>query len=206
MGVLYFAKCRKKRGDLARYRVYISPNVTKRESWRDIRRLFFCQADLVGVNGKDMRHPVFEGIVFQLVTDGKVKADGVIVGLHPVRHNLIDRAPEFIPGIIGPDFESADDKPGQPVEFAGTLKVPEHAIDAVQIFPGVFHEQDLPGSIDIRYGAGEAFDGLEVAADQLTFGRSCPVLLLRLGGILHFLSGERLANGKDRGHLDGFGL
>ena len=148
--------------------------------------VFFCQAYLVGGDEKGMGDAVFEGIVFFLVTDGEVEADGVGIGFDPFGDDVIDGAAELFAGVIGLYFETADHQAGQTVQLAGTLQVPEHTVNAIKIFPGVFHEQDLSGGIDIRDGTGNAFDGLEVAADKLAFCGPGPVLSLCRRGVLHF--------------------
>src|SRR5580698_1328918 len=119
-----------------------------------------------------MRHPVTERKIVFLMTDGEVEADRVCIVFYPFGYDVIDGVAEFFTRVIGLYFEAADDKTRKALQLTGPLQMPEHAIDAVEVLAGILHEQDLAGGIDVRAGAGQRLDGLEVAADEWAGGDS----------------------------------
>src|SRR5882724_959706 len=118
--------------------------------------------------------PHFEGIVLLLMADGEIKADGVVVSLHQVADDLVHRTAEG-PGRILILAEAADDQPGQPVQFAAAVELPEHTVGIVKIFTRVFEEKDLSLRLYIGGGAHQVGQQGKIAADQFPYGRSFPV-------------------------------
>src|ERR1700733_10715831 len=101
------------------------------------------------------------------MADGEIKTHRIGIGFDPCGYDIVDRMSEIFARVIGSDFEAADDEACEAVQFARALKVPEHAIDAIEVFPGVFHEENFAGGIDIGPCAGEGLYGFQVTADQL---------------------------------------
>ena len=176
--------------------------------WRDINLGsdgIFREARLVGSNQESMGDTVFERIVLFLMPYGEIETNGISKGLDPFRYHVVKRAAKFLARVVGFDLEPADDKAAEPVQFPGPLQMPEHPVDTIKIFAGVFDEKDLAGRIDITAGSCQGLDRLQVAANQLAFGRTRSVLRVRRGRVLHlFVAAERLAKGEDRGDLDRF--
>src|SRR5580704_13598266 len=153
-----------------------------------------------------MRHPVTKGEIVFLMTDGEVEADRVSIVFHPFGNDVIDRVAEILSRVIGLYLEAADDETGKVLQLTGPLQMPEHAVDAVEVFAGILNEQDLSGGIDVRGGAGQCFDGLEVTTDERAGGRSLSVQRVRRCVVLHLFAGECRADGQDRLGLYGFSL
>ena len=167
----------------------------------------FCQRHGVICNDKRVRDPILKGIVLLLVANREIITNGIAKRPDPFGDDVVDSTAEFFTRVVGFNLESADDQTSEPVQFPGPLQVPEHPIDAIEIFAGVLDEKDLAGGIDIAARTGQGLDCFEVSAHQLTFGRTGAVLRIRRGRVLHLLvPAERLAEGKDGSHLDRFGF
>src|SRR5215469_12442526 len=96
-----------------------------------------------------MRYSVFERKVILLMSYGEVKTYGVGKGFDPFGDDLVNGMAILFAGIVGLDFETAHDQTGQPVELTRALQMPEHPVDAIEVFTGIFHEEDLALGIDI---------------------------------------------------------
>src|SRR5258708_1660397 len=92
---------------------------------------------------EQMGNAVFQGVILFLMTHREIETDGIAIHLYPVGDDVVHRAAELFAGIVGLDLETTHDQPREPVQFTGALQMPEHAIDAVEVFAGVFDEEYL---------------------------------------------------------------
>ena len=151
----------------------------------------------IGFYFECMGHAVAQRKIIFLVAYGKVETHGEGEGFDPLCYDVIYGVAEFFAGIVGFDLEAADDETGQAVEFSRALKMIEHPVDAIKVFTRIFYKQDLTRSVDIATGAGEGFDGLQVAADEDALGISGTILRMKWYLVLHFVAGKRPVDGED---------
>src|SRR6218665_589548 len=90
-----------------------------------------------------MRHTALQCKVIPLMTYRKIKTNRVTVFLYFLQYDLLKAFAKLFTRIILLHFKPTDDQAGKPVQFAGTLQVPEHPVDTVKIFTGIFNEQDF---------------------------------------------------------------